>query len=345
VESNKELVAYGQLQEGQRLVYVHNYETGTRQQFRIRLTTAPIPAGREMEQEKVHVMVGMTCEGNLYHFFEELFRYVYHAVAALGALSSTDCIRVHYTAPDHGVSTDGCRSQARDSVLYTLVGAQLQRSPQSWTDTPQCFGRAIFGEHRSWAAENGIAHMVERATQLTDDAEVAGRCPQDAIVLMKRKSRRILNIEQLVKKIETELNVPVAVLTFDQHLPVLQQLLCIHRARALVGVHGAGLEWCRFLRKQSALIEFVWEGWGSYYLAKAQAHGLAAADIFVQDTEPNFEVLEKKTRCKFSAKERKTQLLDQAKCPALLGHSIPKYSDVRPNVTEVIQTLKTLLKI
>ena len=108
-------------------------------------------------------------------------------------------------------------------------------------------------------------------------------------ILQDRNSKKILNIHALKTSAEKLGFRDVCVLKFET-LSLENQVRLVSKARMLLGVQGAGLQWSIFMPNNSLLIEVAWPHklWPFYYAAFVKPYGIRYSNLAVQDVFVNW---------------------------------------------------------
>lgn len=111
----------------------------------------------------------------------------------------------------------------------------FQRTPNSWFKTRQ-------GCHR-------LRELVYASLNVSRE-----KCPP-AVILSRRKSRKIINAHEVAVLIRSVLNVEPATVDFEEY-SFEEQVTCLSGAQFLFAAHGAGLTNLVFLPSGARIVEF-----------------------------------------------------------------------------------------
>ncbi|KAL1495520.1 hypothetical protein AB1Y20_016884 [Prymnesium parvum] len=176
-------------------------------------------------------------------------------------------------------------SRAPRRVTVRAFGLENGSSRDVPSERPLCF-------RQSYQQVPAVAGAADNSQSFYRDLAKLGGCPPPTtrnrervrIILIRRsRSRRIVNEEELLARLDSS---GVSVEAVDLSLLNLtQQITMVCRARLLVGVHGAGMEWAHFLNSGlvsmqgttlAGSIELHYPGWPCYYTSMMKDAGLAA---------------------------------------------------------------------
>ena len=227
----------------------------------------PIPAQYKVENSTA-VFTTLAQPDNLYHFWHDMFKYVYATVQLIGKLNSR--IRLLYWLPlGKKIPKIHCCDMRRYQIL--MKGMKFESSI-SYLSVPSgtCFQMAVFGQVDPTSQEG-----ISAASNVRNGLGInRSRCPLNQVLIIKRGNRRILNIEELKTSAEQLGYNNTKIIRFET-LPVVKQLYEVSCARVLIGVQGQGLAWSIFMPPGALVIEISWPDkyWPRFYNRYVEDYG------------------------------------------------------------------------
>ena len=310
------IVAYNQPPRtlGTHTVKPHISANSKIQSWKITFKTGPVPSTHRVVSSHPAYFISPSCPGNLYHFWTDSTRLLYGTLKATNRLNASDGNQVFYPASFREwarESWDGnsCYNPLRFQELLLTLGVRPWHGWYGYAPTNTCYTNAVFGYIDSNINEREAENYVMAAMGYMPE-----QCPTGpTVTILQRKTRRILNAEQL-QNASKALGLSRTFLYEFEDLPVREQFKIASCSDILIGVQGAGMAWLYFMPNTSGLIEIAWpqKQWISRYKNRALLRGMKAASILNPEVYPNWEVFAKRE-----------------------GHGIPFSEDLKQRLLEV----------
>ena len=234
-----------------------------------------------------------TCEGNLHHFWQDHVISLYSTMKATKRLNSSVPNQLFYNKPIWDFDTsDGCHDPSRyEAILFAL---SIRQPHYTYHKAPgsTCYKDAVLGAYskKIWVGEpeNYVAKMLGAHSSL---------CPNRRVLIQQRRNRKILNADELKRAAEEIGFNWTDVVTFED-VTLRQQLKNVACSDILVGVQGAGLEWLRFMRPGSGVLEIAWpkKHWPFFYGGYAEHSRINYETIQAKGVFLNFTSYSKMVR-------------------------------------------------
>ena len=198
--------------------------------------------------------------GNLYHLMEDTLHGTFGVIKKTNRLNSKVRNQVYSRLPLIPFFQVRSKNISIYSELFEALGI---RSYPVYHAAPEglCHEYGVFG-YEIGRKQDMIDHVLKYFK--IDDAKL---CTQKAFVLtfIQRVSyRKVTNREELIKAAES-LGFKVQSVKFET-LPFIEQLKIARCTDVLLGLHGAALQWVKFMRPKRALIEMSYPGWPPDFL-------------------------------------------------------------------------------
>ena len=231
------------------------------------------------------LLAWFTCEGNLHHFMRQTLHPIVHALSEanfsgpplLGIVASSGMNRWR-------LNESWCHGPAYRELLGVFgLDATIVSFPPALPVTGANYvpgderGQVYPDWNKRW--RNDTVYCFRETRQVHAGAYShsvvprlmawAGCVPEPVrvVIVQRAESRRILNAQELARAAST-LNDHVSVAVLEALSLQEQVRLMACGSVVVAGVHGAGLEWVTLWEQTgslSALIEWGWRDWGSYY--------------------------------------------------------------------------------
>ena len=290
--------------------------------------TSRIPDDYVYHAGTVAYFLAFTCPGNLHHFFEDEFRTLQSVVALTNRLSSGGSNRLLYRIPwDLEPAEMDCYDVRTYEGLLFLLNFDREHDVFYRMPSNTCFRHAVFGNADFSSGKRQAAEYVIR--KLGIDYQ---RCPDNVVTIIRRRTRRILNQDQLINVTILEGFANVQAVDMEE-LSLDDQIRTIACTTVLVGVQGAGLQWAVFMRSGSTLVEIAWpqKHWNFYFNGYITPYNIYHRGVLAKYVRINWTVYQDKVRggAQVPASERIVLQRSSPKNPDL--DNIWKWADVIVN--------------
>lgn len=121
-----------------------------------------------------------------------------------------------------------------------------------------------------------------------------------------------------------------------------KQLHAASRARVMVGVQGAGLQWAVFMPPSSHLVEIAWpqKHWGFYFQDYVRQYGITHHKVVASHVKPNWTTYENHVRGGAEVKmEEKLEILSGKRVGNSFDH-FWKWADAIVDTNDFISVLQ-----
>jgi len=269
---------------------------------------------------------------NIYHFWQDFYIRLFSVLKSTNQLHKGMKNRIIYRT-EHPPHVRKKFKELIPSLYPTKHNDAYYKLP-----TNTCFSSVVFG------AENTLRRnrdAVDHALSELNIREQTSAEIKDCIVLIQRKYRRIININDL-KKAAIAVGYKRAKVVDFENMSVKEQMTVAANCRLMLGVHGAGLQWAIFMPPDSTLIEISWKHWRPFYRF-VETYNINHINLNASDVRVNWQPYELHRRHgkKCSDKE-KLQILEMHE-RGNVSHTIWQEADVtvdRKEFTELIRRLR-----
>jgi len=165
---------------------------------------------------------------------------------------------------------------------------------------------------------------------------------KNCMVIVKRNTRRILNIDDL-KKTAIAVGIKHVLVVELEKMIVKSQISLAANCRIMVGVQGAGLQWAIFMPPGSTLIEISWKYWKSFY-GFVETYNIEHVNLIATDVHVNWQDYELHSRHgKKCSNVEKLQLLNIRHSHNWETDNIWRHADVTVDREEFTKIMKRVL--
>jgi hypothetical protein len=210
-----------------------------------------------------------SCEGNLHHFLCDTLFPVYTAIQATrDALYEMYITHEQCSLHPPGVFPDTNSDCHGDyyvpllSLFCPSVDAKFRSNCLRAGLPRACFRTGIITAGGHFTSHDFPALLATANHSCSEKASFPGH--KTVIVVNRTTTRQIVNHYELLSRLQ-EAGFRARLVAFE-HMKTSEQLMTVAcRARALVGIHGAGLQWIGFAPPHVPLLELSHREWGCYY--------------------------------------------------------------------------------
>jgi len=237
---------------------------------------------------------------NIYHFWEDFY------IRLLSVLKSTN--HLHKGMENRIIYRTEQSKYGRDSFKDLLPSLYPTKYNDVYYKLPTntCFRSVVFGaENTLHRKRDAVDHALsELKIRQQNNSEIS-----DCMVLIQRKYRRIININDLQKAAIAVGFKRTKVVLFEV-MSVKEQMTVAANCRLMLGVHGAGLQWAIFMPPDSTLIEISWKRWTPFY-GFVKTYNINYINLNASDVQVNWRAFElHRRKGKKCSEQEKLQLLN-----------------------------------
>lgn len=201
-----------------------------------------------------------------------------------------------------------------EDLLYTLPIVSHRAYFTDDAHLGVCFRDAVLGTHRMNFKDSELSNYIVKGLENrikwsnaggeNQEVEILGslnsksnrqafnsKCPTDpekTVLILQRRSRRLLNAEALATIIRSK-GLYANVALFED-ATVLQQLATVRCCKLFIGVMGAGQQWVSFMRPRTTLLSIGWTNWkATYYEKYARENNVNFYSVITQDIHPDYD--------------------------------------------------------
>ena len=248
-------------------------------EFGVQVSTHAIPSHFKIEGNTTAVFTTLAQPDNLYHFWHDMFKYVYATIGLTEKQTSQKRRLLFWLPLNQLIPGLACCNLRKYGLLFR--GLEFDRR-MSYLSVPSetCFRHAVFGQ-----ANPTIDEQIDAVDNVRKAFNInRTKCVPNQVLIIRRRNRNILNIEELKT---TAINMGYSntkIIRFET-LPVVRQLYEVSCARVLIGVQGQGLAWSMFMPPGALVIEISWPDkyWPMFYNNIALDYGHIFRPIHVTD--------------------------------------------------------------
>ena len=199
-----------------------------------------------------------SCTGHLWHLWVDMLMGLYGILKATRRLGIQNGNFLFYKAieplPDSVGTYHSCWNMTRFEEFMFALGIHDGHDIYHNAPSNICFKKAVFGQKY----EHNKREITDFIIQKFSGREPIN-CQPKTITFIDRKSyRKILNLEEL-KQAALDLHFPNVNVVYLEELDFYQQYSVARCTDILVGITGAGLEWCAYMKTGRGIIELTYE--------------------------------------------------------------------------------------